>query len=362
MSARPTGCYVLNPDAYDLIYGPDERAAIAARVDLVGPPLTAADLQADPSRLADVDLIFSGWGMVPLDAAILAHAPRLAAVFYGAGTIRYFSTDAMWDRGVVVTSAYAGNAVPVVEFTVAEIVLSLKRVWHYARTVRDLRAYPEGRHGVPGAYGTTVGLIALGTIGRQVAERLAAFDVQVLAHDPFVDAATAAALGVEMVSLAELFRRSQVVSLHAPWLPETVGMITGEHLAALPPDATFINTARGHRARAGDDRRAAPTPRCVCRAGCDLPGAARRRFAAVHAAQCGADAASGRVAGPRVSAHGADDGGGTGTVSRRGAAALGDQSRRGRTHGLADANAYVNALSLPESRTKIQVELVASTI
>lgn len=245
MPARPTACFVLNADAYDLIYGPDERAAIADLVAMAGPPLTAAEVQADPARLAEIDLIFSGWGMVPLDAALLAHAPRLAAVFYGAGSIRYFCTDALWDRGIVVTSAYAANAVPVVEFTLAQILLSLKRVWYYMRAVRDQHAYPEGRHTVPGAYGVTVGLIALGTIGRLVAARLAAFDLRVVAYDPFVSAADAAALGVELVSLAELFRRSQVVSLHAPWLPETVGLITGAHLASMPQDATFINTARG---------------------------------------------------------------------------------------------------------------------
>ncbi len=245
MPSRLTGRFVLNTDAYDLIYGPDERAAIAAEVAMAGPPLTAAEVQADPARLADVDLIFSGWGMVPLDAALLVHAPRLAAVFYGAGSIRYFCTDALWDRGIVVTSAYAANAVPVVEFTLAQILLSLKRVWYYMRAVRDLHAYPAGRHTVPGAYGVTVGLIALGTIGRLVAERLAAFDLRVIAYDPFVSATDAAAWGVELVSLEELFRRSQVVSLHAPWLPETVGLITGAHLASMPQDATFINTARG---------------------------------------------------------------------------------------------------------------------
>jgi phosphoglycerate dehydrogenase-like enzyme len=245
MSSRPTSRFVLNADAYDLIYGPEERAAIAAQIELTGPPLTAAAVECSPDLLADVDLIFSGWGMVPLDATLLSHAPRLAAVFYGAGSIRYFCTDALWERGIVVTSAYAANAVPVVEFTLAEILLSLKRVWYYSRAVRDLHGYPAGRHTVPGAYDVTVGLLALGTIGRLVAERLATFDLRVIAYDPFVSAADAAALGVELVSLDELFRRSQVVSLHAPWLPETEELITGAHLAAMPPDATFINTARG---------------------------------------------------------------------------------------------------------------------
>jgi len=67
----------------------------------------------------------------------------------------------------------------------------------------------------------------------------------VIAYDPFVSAEDAAALGVTLCGLDEIFQRADVVSLHTPWLPETVGMITGAHLAAMQPGATFINTARG---------------------------------------------------------------------------------------------------------------------
>ena len=90
-----------------------------------------------------------------------------------------------------------------------------------------------------------MGLISLGMIGRMVAERLKTFDVNVIAYDPYVSAEDGATLGVERVLLAEVFARADVVSLHTPWLPETVGMITGEHIAAMKPGATFINTARG---------------------------------------------------------------------------------------------------------------------
>ena len=238
------GLFVLNPDAYDLIYGPDERAAIAESVDIYAPQQTAAQIQANPSLLAGADVIFSGWGMAKLDADLLAHAPHLQALFYGAGSIRQFTTEAFWARNIVVTSAYAANAVPVVEFTVAQILLSLKRTWHFARAVRTARSYPP-RTGIAGAYGSTVGLIALGAIGRRVADMLRQFDVRVIAHDPFADAATAAQLQVELCGLDDLFARSDVVSLHAPWLPATVGMITGAHLAAMKENATFINTARG---------------------------------------------------------------------------------------------------------------------
>ena len=236
--------YLLNPDAYAKIYGPDERRDLAQLVDVIAPPQTAASVAADPSVLADVEVILSGWGMAVLDEALLAAAPKLKAVFYGAGSIRYFTTNAMWDRGIVVTSAYAANAVPVAEFTVAAIVMSMKRVWYFAQAVRAARSFTV-RSAVPGMVGSTVGLIGLGTIGRMVAERLQAYDVHVLAYDPYVDAADAAQLGVTLCGLDELFARADVVSLHAPWLPQTVGMITGTHLASMREDATFINTARG---------------------------------------------------------------------------------------------------------------------
>ncbi len=238
------GLYLLHDDAFERIYGPDQQRDIAELVDIVGPQMNAEQVAGDPSVLADVDVILSGWGMAPMDEAFLAAAPNLKAVFYGAGSIRNFVTDASWDRGVVVTSAYAANAVPVAEFTLAEIIFSLKRGWYFMRTVRKDHAYPP-RVGVPGAYGSTVGLVSLGMIGRMMAERLQQLDVHVIAYDPFASAEDAAALGVELCTLDEIFQRSDVVSLHTPWLPETVGLITGEHFAAMKPNSTFINTARG---------------------------------------------------------------------------------------------------------------------
>lgn len=236
--------FLLNTDAYDKIYGEPERAAIAAMVDIVAPPQTAESVRAHPEVLGEVEALFSGWGMPPLDETFLAAAPRLEVVFYGAGSIRGFATDAAWERGIVITSAYAANAVPVSEYALSQILFSLKRGWHYALTIkREQRWIPQTP--VPGAYDSTVGLISLGMIGRLVAERLRSFDLNVIAYDPFVSAADAASLGVTLVDLDTLFRQADVVSLHTPKLPETLGMITGAHLAAMKDGATFINTSRG---------------------------------------------------------------------------------------------------------------------
>jgi phosphoglycerate dehydrogenase-like enzyme len=98
---------------------------------------------------------------------------------------------------------------------------------------------------VPGAYGSTVGLVSLGMVGRLVRERLRAFDLRVVAHDPYVTTEEAQVLGVDLVSLEELFASADVVSLHTPWLPETEGMIRGYHLASMKQNAALINTSRG---------------------------------------------------------------------------------------------------------------------
>jgi phosphoglycerate dehydrogenase-like enzyme len=238
------GIFLLKPDAYDKIYGPEERHQIQQLVDIYAPPQTTKSIKENPSVLADADVILSGWGMAVMDESFLAAAPNLKAVFYGAGSIKYFMAKAAWDREILVTSAYAGNAVPVIEYTLAQILFSLKRGWYYVLRIKREGCYPP-REPVPGAYGSTVGIVSLGTIGRGVARLLQQFDLRVIAYDPYVTPGQAADLDVELCSLEDIFRDSDVVTLHTPWLPETEGMITGEHLAAMKPNATFINTARG---------------------------------------------------------------------------------------------------------------------
>jgi phosphoglycerate dehydrogenase-like enzyme len=238
------GLIILDSFAYGLIYGPELTEEISRRVDLLAPPMTRDEALARPDLLGRAEVIFSGWGMAKLDGAFLAAAPQLQAVFYGAGSVRGFTTEESWARGVRIVSAYAMNAVPVSEYTIATVLLSLKNFWRHASEAKRLGRYAD-RMVCAGAYGSTVGLISLGMIGRMVRERLRAFDVKVIAYDPFVTPEQAAAMDVEMVTLDEVFRRSDVVSLHTPWLKETEGMIQGRHFEQMKEGATFLNTARG---------------------------------------------------------------------------------------------------------------------
>jgi len=236
--------YVLGAGAFEQIYGPAERAQVRRWTDGEPPFLTAEEASGGIGALEDVEVVLSGWGAPVMDEAFLARAPRLRAVLYGAGAVRGFVTDALVERGVVVSSAVSGNAVPVADYTVAAVYFSLKRVWSFLRT-----SDPAGEAAVlaqvPGTYGATVGLVGLGEVGRQVCHRLQPSGVQLLAHDPYLPEAVARELGVRLVGLDELFAACDVVSVHAPLHEGTRGMITAEHLAAMPAGATLLNTARG---------------------------------------------------------------------------------------------------------------------
>src|SRR5579859_8144883 len=84
---RPKGIFILHPEAYEEIYGPEMRAIIDELIDVVVPPQTAETILTEPDLLYEVELILSGWGAPIMDEAFLSHAPYLRAVFYGAGSI-----------------------------------------------------------------------------------------------------------------------------------------------------------------------------------------------------------------------------------------------------------------------------------
>jgi phosphoglycerate dehydrogenase-like enzyme len=236
--------YILNEEAFRLIYGPAEQAQIARLVDVIAPPITPEAALARPDLLQQAEIILSGWGAPKFDAHFLELTPKLRAVFYGAGSVRNIISETFWERDIVLSNAYAANAVPVSEFTVASILLSLKQAWKAALANKGIGEMPDRRQ-IPGAYGRTVALISLGMIGRLVRERLKPFDLKVIAFDPFLSDEAADELEVERVSLEEAFARGDVISLHTPLLDETIGMVRREHFAAMKPQATFINTSRG---------------------------------------------------------------------------------------------------------------------
>ena len=202
----------------------------------------------DAGKLSDIDCLFSTWGMPEFtEDEIKTFFPNLKIVFYAAGSVQYFARPFL-NLGIKVISGWLANAVPVIEYSVAQIILANKGFYSSMRMCDSrenyLKALEHSRK-FPGNYGKNVGLISLGAIGAGVARRLMDYNLNVLAYDPFVSKERSEELGVTLVSLEELFEKCQVISNHAPNLPTTQKMMDIRHFSKMQDNATFINTGRG---------------------------------------------------------------------------------------------------------------------
>ena len=202
--------------------------------------LTETELR---ERIAGVEVLVTGWGSPRVTAEVLDAADDLELVAHTGGSVGSLVSEAVYDAGVSVVSANDVMA----EFTAEHA---------FALILSDLRAVPDLDRGmgfgewagddtdIRTLYGAEVGLVGLGTVGRTLLDYLAPFDVAVRVYDPYVDPEDLAEFShAELVDL-ETALDSSVVSVHAARTEETVGMLDADHLAQVPDDALFVNTAR----------------------------------------------------------------------------------------------------------------------
>jgi len=227
------------------LFGVAELERIQAVADL-DEKLTISDFrQADPRVLAAIDVLITGWDCPWIGAAELAAMPRLRAVVHAAGTVRDHLGPDVWARGITVTTAADANAVPVAEYTLAAILLAGKGVPELARGyAADPGCAAADRPDI-GNYRRTVGILGASRVGRRVIDLLGPFDFTVLLHDPYVAGDDPVRARATTVSLDELLRRSSVVSVHAPLLAETTGLLGDRQFDLMSPGSVLINTARG---------------------------------------------------------------------------------------------------------------------
>ena len=230
----------MSPEVFELLF--DESRL--RRLRALAP---AARLPIDDGDIADTEILLTSWGAPRLDAELLGRMPRLRAVVHAAGSVQGLVSDELWERGITVTSAADANAVPVAEYTFASIILAFKRAFVHMRTPARVLGWGDlvgsRRYG---SVGRTVGIVGFSRIGRRVVRMLGRLDdVRILVADPFVSAEVVAEAGGELLPLGDLLGQVDVLSLHAPALPETRHMIGAPELAALRDGATVINTARG---------------------------------------------------------------------------------------------------------------------
>ena len=179
-----------------------------------------------------------------IDAEALAAAPNLKVVARAGVGLDNVDVGAATARGVMVVNAPTSNVVSAAEHAVALLLAAARRIPAADASLRAGRWERSRFTGIEVA-GKTVGIVGLGRIGVLVAQRLAAFDVTLIAYDPYIQPGRAAHLGVRLVALDELLRESDLITVHLPKTPETVGLIGAAELATTKRGVILVNAARG---------------------------------------------------------------------------------------------------------------------
>ena len=195
------------------------------------------------AAVADADALLVR-SATKVDAEVLAAANRLKVVARAGVGLDNVEVPAATARGVMVVNAPTSNIVSAAEHAAALLLAVARRIPAADASLRGGEWKRSSFNGVE-LNGKTAGIVGLGKIGQLLAQRLAAFGMDLIAYDPYVAPARAAQLGIEMVTLDELLARADTISIHLPKTPETKGLIGADQLAKVKPGVIIVNDARG---------------------------------------------------------------------------------------------------------------------
>ncbi|OBK33112.1 phosphoglycerate dehydrogenase [Mycobacterium sp. 1245111.1] len=179
-----------------------------------------------------------------VDAEVLDAAPKLKIVARAGVGLDNVDVKTATERGVLVVNAPTSNIHSAAEHALALLLSAARQIPAADASLRE-HAWKRSSFSGTEIFGKTVGVVGLGRIGQLVAQRLAAFEAKIVAYDPYVSAARAAQLGIELLSLDDLLARADFISVHLPKTPETAGLIDKDALAKTKPGVIIVNAARG---------------------------------------------------------------------------------------------------------------------
>lgn len=180
-----------------------------------------------------------------IDADVIAAADRLKVIARAGIGLDNVDVPAATEKGVIVCNAPQSNVISAAEHAVA-LLLALARKIPAAHASLTRGEWNRSAFSGTELHGKTLGVLGLGRIGALVAQRCSSFGMRLLAYDPYVSTERAARMGVELVpTIDELCRAADVVSVHLPKTPDTLGAIGEDQLRAMKPTALLVNAARG---------------------------------------------------------------------------------------------------------------------
>jgi len=219
-----------------------------ATVEALGPDIDVrmvdgSDRAALLTALAEASAILIRSATI-VDAEAIAAAKNLKVIARAGVGLDNVDIKAATAAGVMVVNAPTSNIISAAELTVG-LILSLARHIPVAHASLAAGLWKRSKYTGVELYEKTVGIIGLGRIGALITERMQAFGMTVVAYDPYVTSARAQQLGVTLVSLEDLLKSSDFVTIHMPKTPETTGMIGTDQFALMKPTAFVVNVARG---------------------------------------------------------------------------------------------------------------------
>src|SRR5882724_6227169 len=194
-------------------------------------------------HLADCDALFVR-SAVKVTPEVLAKAPKLRVIGRAGVGVDNVDLPAATSAGVLVMNTPGGNAVSVAEHTLA-LMLSMARSIPQASASTKAGKWEKKKFLGNELRGKTLGIMGVGSIGREVARRARGFEMRIVAFDPYVNPQAAADVGIELVSAADLYATADYISIHVALTPETTGMLNAEAFAQMKKGVRIVNCARG---------------------------------------------------------------------------------------------------------------------
>jgi D-3-phosphoglycerate dehydrogenase len=219
-----------------------------ATVEALGPDfdvrnVDGTDRAALFTALADANAVLIR-SATKMDAEAVSKAPKLKVIARAGVGLDNVDIKAATEAGVMVVNAPTSNVISAAELAIGHIMALSRHIPDAHASLKEGKWLRSKFTGVE-LYEKTIGIVGLGRIGTLVAQRLAGFGATLIGYDPYVTQARAEQIGVELVDLDELMKRSDYVTIHIPKTPETTGMISDAQFATAKPNLRIVNCSRG---------------------------------------------------------------------------------------------------------------------
>lgn len=193
-------------------------------------------------KIKDVDVCITGWGCPQFNQNVLENANRLKLIAHTGGSVGIYVTPEVYDKEIKVLSGNLLFAESVAEGVIGYMLASLRDIPFVNHEMHEGRWIHTDNEGL---LDKTIGLVGLGAVARFLVGMLKPFRAKIKAYDPYVSDEVMEEYGVKPASLEEIFSTCDIISLHAPKLPETYHMVNKELIQSIQDGALLVNTARG---------------------------------------------------------------------------------------------------------------------